>query len=74
MRLAKDDEPYDRPDWGTCPHCEAEILDLANDVTDMDFRDDECRDVAGIDCPACGKRIALVREHDYRLVKIAEAP
>lgn len=72
MRLSTPTERYERPDWGACPCCDAELVELAGEVTDDDFRDDEYRDVSAITCPACGKRIALVREHSYSLMRFAE--
>ena len=66
MRLLQQDEDYAGDDWAECPHCRAEVAELAGDVSDADCQSD-AQDVAGINCPKCGANIALVREHSYYL-------
>jgi Zn finger protein HypA/HybF involved in hydrogenase expression len=66
MRLLKPDEEYDGEDWAECPYCRADVVELAQDVSDADFSDDEM-DVGAADCPKCGISIAVVREHSYHL-------
>ena len=73
MKILTDDDADNDPriDFDDCPYCEATIGELADDVRDDDYRD-ESKDVAGIECPACHKRLALVRSHSYRLAKFRD--
>ena len=67
MKISTGDDVGDDSD--ECPHCQAWIYELADEVSDGDWNGKD-KDVAGIDCPACGVRIALVRTHSYSLHKI----
>jgi len=71
MRLSADEDDS-ADDMGECPFCRAFIVDLADDVSDDDCVDAD-KAVASIHCPACNQRIALVREHTYRLAKFKVA-
>lgn len=74
MRLSRDeDDTGGGDDYDQCPYCGAWIEELANDVSDDDYRD-ESKDIAAVDCPECGKTIALIREHNYRLAKFVKTP
>ncbi len=72
MRVLAEDELYKFEDSGNCPHCHAEIAELGTEVDDCDYRDGEDRDVAAIECPACGGEVALIRRHHYDLGKFTE--
>lgn len=71
MRISTDSNEDCGHDWVECPHCEAFLADVGDDVSDSDYRDSE-KDVAAVDCPQCGKRFALIREHSYRAAKFSE--
>jgi ssDNA-binding Zn-finger/Zn-ribbon topoisomerase 1 len=71
MRLLKPDEDYEGEDSGDCPHCRAELVEFAEDVSGADYQDGE-RDVAAVKCPKCDLSIAVMRLHSYRLLRFKQ--
>jgi hypothetical protein len=72
MRISVSEDDADE-DMDQCPYCRAFIAGLADEVTD-DHQVDASKDVAGAKCPSCKKWIALVREHIYRISRLANPP
>lgn len=69
MKLTNNEDPDSLP----CPHCRAELSGYEDDVSDCDYQTEE-KDVGSAKCPACGRMVAVVRTHDYRLARFKETP
>ena len=68
MRISRDDNDIS-DDMAQCPHCRAWLMDLSKEVSDAD-EVSVTKDVAAATCIACGERIAVVREHMYRVARL----